>query len=487
MATRLLENSLWDIPDNKWNIKEDFLNESQQKTIVDGKNILAIVEGISFVPDGISRNQRFYPRKFWESILGGEELKRRMSDRLLLGCIGHSDRGVEESDIQDGKVSHIVTNLWIDENTNMGMGQFIILGTPAGRNLYTLMKAGCKIKTSSRASGDFKQDETYNDLPIVDENSYYLETFDFVINPGFLETNPLIKENVDKVKKDMEKKDMEFGKELLEHVKAEKDALNESLVKLREQKAVSEAKVTELNEKVAILESQIKELSEAKEAVAKVEAEKTEISEKLNVVSEELKAYKEIGEANDIKENLDKSATLLESYVSLGKPEAISEKLNEQKQIIHRYKECGSLEVLEETLPVVEHVLEEISKLGTLGEVKEIIERANQLTESLHKEKFEDLTIKISREYKTPVENVKKLLESVGEKETINILKSVAETNKKIVKEEVSIKEDKKPSINKESKNKPMVSEIFKRNDRTGSSKPSDAKSNDYYSNWPNV
>lgn len=468
MKTAILENSLWDVPDNKWSIKEDYLNENQQKTSVDGKNILAVVEGCFFVPDGTSRNERFYPKTFWESILTRPDVRERLDSKIMFGEIGHNDRPVSEEDLTAGKVSHIVTKLWIDES-GMGMGQAYVLGTPAGRNLYVYMKAGCKIKTSSRASGDFKANETHEGMPVVDENSYYLETFDFVINPGFLETNPLLKENVDKVKKDMEKKDMEnnsFGKELLEHVKKEKETLSESLIQLREQKAVSEAKNVELAEKVSLLESQISELSEAKSNLQKVELENKEISEKLTSVSEELKSYQAIGESKDILENLNKSADLLESYTKLGRPEVISEKLQEQKNTIRRYKECGSVEDLEETLPVVEHVLEEIAKLGTLEDVREIVARATALSESIQNEKFEDLTIKISKQFRAPVENVKKLLESVGEKETVNILKAVAETNKKIVKDEASIDESKRPVTKSETKKVPLCTEMFRTNNR---------------------
>ena len=53
---------LWDIPDNKWELKEDYLNESSNKSVADGRNILAVVQGVFFVPDGVSRNERYYGR-----------------------------------------------------------------------------------------------------------------------------------------------------------------------------------------------------------------------------------------------------------------------------------------------------------------------------------------------------------------------------------------------------------------------------------------
>jgi hypothetical protein len=240
----------------------------------------------------------------------------------MLGEIGHNDRPVSEADIAEGRVSHIVTNLWIDEESR-GMGQVFILGTPAGRNLYTLMKAGCRIKTSSRASGDFKKDVTFEGMPVVDENNYYLETFDFVINPGFLETNPLIKENVDKIKKDMEKKDMELAEKLLQKLEDEKKALAESLDTTKIEKDEAIAKSESLEEKVTLLESELNELKEAKTLAEALEAEKTELSEKLNSITEELSAYKKACEdvsAQELEEGLTKTANVLEAYSKLGSP-----------------------------------------------------------------------------------------------------------------------------------------------------------------------
>ena len=124
---------------------------------------------------------------------------------------------------------------------------------------------------------------------------------------------------------------------------------------------------------------------------------------------------------------------------------------------------------MEETIPVVEKVLERYSKLGSLEEVEEIIERAEELTKKIKQERFDDTVIKISREYKAPIENVKKLLESVGEVETVEILKSVSKGNKKIVSEEErnkkvanKVKVEERKEIVTENVWKPIVSDIFR-------------------------
>ena len=461
------ENAIWDVPGN-WQIKEDYLNEGQQKNIVDGKNILAVVEGVFFVPNGVSRNERYYPKTFWETILNKDEVKSRLNNRIMFGEIGHNDRPVSEGDLTDGRVSHIVTKLWIDEQ-DRGMGQAYILGTPAGKNLYTYMKAGCQIKTSSRASGDYKSNEDYNGMPIVDEDTYYLETFDFVINPGFLETNPKLMENVNKIKKQMEKKEMEYGKELFELLKEEKVTLSEKVENVSKNNTLLESENKKLSEKVEELESKVKELSESEDLNETIKKEINEVNAKNQELTEKLKGYEELGEAEDIKTTLDESANLLEEYVAIGKPEAIKKELSESKKLIESYKVFGTAKELEETIPVVEKVLERYSKLGSLEEVEEIIKRAEELTKKIKQERFDDTVIKISREYKAPIENVKKLLEKVGEVETVEILKSVSKGNKKIVSEEERNKkvankvkvEERKEKVN-ENVRKPIVSDLFR-------------------------
>lgn len=465
--SRILENTIWDVP-SEWSIKEDYLNENSDKKLADGKNILAVVEGVAFVPDGVSRNERFYPRKFWESVLRRDDVADKIFNKMMLGCVGHSDRAVNEEDIQDGKVSHIVNKLWIDEN-GKGMGQFLILGTPAGRNLYVLMKAGCRIKTSSRASGDFKANETFNGMPIVDENSYYLETFDFVINPGFLETNPTLKENVNKIKQEMENREMEYGQKLFEELDKARNELNEKVIARERDNALLESKNVALNEQVENLTNKVNELTEALEQAKKSTEDVKTLTEKLQTTEKELSDYKEASEnlsAEELKETINESSILLEEYTKLGK-------INEVKSKIKIYEDYS--EVLENvspsevaaTLSVVEETLQEISELGTLSEIKEIIARAESYVENEAKEKFEDLALKISKNYKAPIEVAKSLLEKVGEKQTVNILKANLEATKTIIKEEKkpSVKNENTeeiPNMVSEAVRKPIVSSFFK-------------------------
>ena len=456
---------LWDIPNNKWELKEDYLNESSNKSVADGRNILAVVQGVFFVPDGVSRNERYYPKVFWETIIGHPDLRRRLDDKVMFGCIGHEDRGITESDITDGKVSHIVTKLWIDEETKMGMGEAYILGTPAGRNLYVVMKAGSRIKVSSRASGDYKSNETHEGMPIVDENSYYLETFDFVLNPGFTETNPLIKENIKKIKEDMRRLEMEFTQKIYEDLRTEKNSLNEEVMKLREEKAISEAKAKQLDEEVIKKNAEIASLTEKLAKAEEVETEKNQISEKLAVIENHLKEC-EIEDITTLKEDLEKSGSLLEAYAKLGRPEQIERKVKKLTEDNEKWSELGELDSIVEAIPVIEYVLEETVNLGIpLSEVKEIISRAEHLVNEEKEKQNENLVLSISREYNAPIENVRSMLETLGEVQTVGILQSLNLKNKKIVKEEVRMEEKKvvdKKQQQSLKEDKPPVYNLFR-------------------------
>ena len=230
---RIQLNEVWDVPNQKWDVSTP-VNESRT---VEGNSILAVVEGQFFVPDGISRNDRFYSKKLWEKILSYESIQERLKGLTMYGCIGHDDRAVEEKDLSNGAVSHVMEKLWIDGD-GRGMGRALIANTPAGRNLYTFLDLGSKLKVSSRASGGYLENEKYNGLPVVDPDSYILETFDFVIDPGFIETDPrLIRDNENKIRESKTKEHTTINK------RSKQSMSDEMLIKeLKEQKDKAQSK-----------------------------------------------------------------------------------------------------------------------------------------------------------------------------------------------------------------------------------------------------
>lgn len=233
------------------------------------KKYLGKVVGQFFVPNGASRNGRFYTKEFWESVIARPEIKTRLANGLMGGQIGHKDTPVSDEDWNKGEVSHKITRLWIETDPETGelkgMAEAIIFDTPSGRNLKAYLLAETKLYTSSRASGDYKEGKEVNGLPVVDESTYYLDTFDFVLNPGFLQAQPSLIENYNK--DGSKKMNEEEIKALIQ--KSIKEALpqpsipvaNESGNKLQEDFNALKAKVTFLESWDSGLLEAVKSLS----------------------------------------------------------------------------------------------------------------------------------------------------------------------------------------------------------------------------------
>ena len=146
--------------------------------------ILAIVRGRHFVPGGISRNRRLYTEELWANVENDEEFMTRMKNKQVLGRFGH-EAEINDMTVADGKFSHYTRNI----NFKTGEAESVILNTQMGRTLLTLLRAGVTLYVSSRADGDYiGQDDDGNDILAAD--TFKLERFDFVLDPGFLEAHP---------------------------------------------------------------------------------------------------------------------------------------------------------------------------------------------------------------------------------------------------------------------------------------------------------
>lgn len=174
------------IPFSGFQIVDDVnsINESAQSEVANSKGaILAIVRGQHFVPDGISRNRRNY-KGVWAEAGKDEDVQVKLKNCQMLGRIGH-EAEMTDMDVAKGEFSHYTRN--IDWDT--GEAESVILNTPMGETLLTLLRAGVTMYVSSRADGDYcGKDEDGND--IMDPKTYKLERFDFVQDPGFLDAHP---------------------------------------------------------------------------------------------------------------------------------------------------------------------------------------------------------------------------------------------------------------------------------------------------------
>ena len=338
-----MKNKLNDVIDPK--IKFEVVESSD----VDGEYIIAKVRGQFFVPDGNSRNGRHYKRAVWDNVLSDPKVMERLSNRNMFGTIGHGTK-INDEAVQNGLISHIVTHMGINES-NEGMGEALILNTPAGRSLNTIMRAGGKMFVSTRANGSFKGE--HKGMPCVDPETFDFETVDFVCEPGFLEANPSIAESLNSI--------------LDEHEK-EGNFMSAELVKLlTEQKGDLETRVGKLTTEVSVLEDD-KQVLVQENAHLKGEADKLEVS------NTQLAEYVELGTVSEIKESqvdLEETKVVVASLKELGTVEEIKESLKELDEIT---EELGSRDSIEEALNTAIQYKSDVSELGTVEEIKESLE-----------------------------------------------------------------------------------------------------------------
>lgn len=381
---RYMMSSIFDST-GKFQLDESLADGTAKDSRVDGENIIGSVEGVFFVPDGFSRNNRFYPCELWNKQLSDNEINRRLNSSIMFGCIGHSQGPVTEQDLSDGKVSHIMDKLWIDENTGMGMGKAYILNTPAGRNLRTYLKAGSNLKVSSRGEGSFAEGVEKDGHPVVEAASYNLITFDFVIEPGFTETNPQLQENYIEevlIKENVETQDINetVGKEnsmdekMLEDLKAEKEQAIKSLEE-------SQAK---FSKEVSVLRRRIKSLTESLKKSKANDRKLSTTTVRAKHLSNLVESYKELGTVGEIKKanKISKAAIQeLKSYKSLGTLQEMETVLNSLVKVskeLNEYRALGSIGSIKKLLTMSEKFVEMQTKKSMLEETKSISEKSGK-------------------------------------------------------------------------------------------------------------
>ena len=129
-------------------------------------------------------NQRVYSKPLL--VREVDKLQKQVGDRRLLGELDHPSDEV----VHLGNVSHVITKLYMEGNHIMGEGE--VLGTPSGKVLTELLRAGVKLGISSRGTGSVDLDESGSTY-IVGEN-YNMITFDMVSEPSSQDAFPALAE-----------------------------------------------------------------------------------------------------------------------------------------------------------------------------------------------------------------------------------------------------------------------------------------------------
>jgi len=263
---------------------------SAESPEVDGVHIIGKVTGESFVPGGFSRNKRFYPAALWEKVVNDPSVRKRLNDRTMYGSIGHEVK-LDDAAFRRGDFTHIVSDLRITED-GRGEADYLILNTDAGRNLNTVLRAGSKVFVSTRADGAFVEGKTEKGMPIVDSDHYQFETIDFVLDPGFLQASPVLKEAYQNL----------FPTETQNQIAMAEDG---STTKFLE---ALTAKQEELQIASSQLAVSLSENSKLAVSVKKLETENATIAREFSSVREELskskislKEYASVGQVEDVR------------------------------------------------------------------------------------------------------------------------------------------------------------------------------------------
>lgn len=391
-------------------------SETGDKT-VDGKNIIARVQGQFFITDGTSLNNRFYSRKLWENTL--IECEHRLGQQMI-GVLGH-EQEINEGAIADGKVTHVVTKLWIDENGN-GMGEACIFGTEAGKNLNMLLRAGIRVPVSSRAYG--KTNGTTKDgAAIIDESNFYLQGFDFVLHPGVDAAYPKVVESLHNKQSEGTGMELEPLVKLNERLGEEKAGLKVELTEALSQNKKLEENQGKLVRRIRLYEAAVGSTDQVKLLVEGLR--KWLVLPPMSTWAAQMGL---LAQSGNTPEQLIKIGEGLVEYVQTGKSPA---QIKADDAELAAYRKLGK----EEDLKKVMEACNKYATHGTPKQVDEKLAKAVKIEENVRKLDREIAAKKISRyfigkglEHVTEAE-VGLMLTKFTKKEVVGHYKKLLEAN----------------------------------------------------------
>lgn len=336
----------------------DLSNEELSNSEVDGVHILAKARGPAFFPDTESGNGVFYSREAWDNAIANDTLQQRLNDRLIFGTIGHEGE-LDDVAIREGKFSHIITDLWIEDG--VGMAEYLIYNTEPGRTLNMLLRTNSKLRVSTKARG--------KKLPItsrteVDPRLFFLTRIDFVIDPGYSVSGAEIIES----KLDPQGTNLNENEE---HV-MDGNPTTEKLIQ------VLESRISELgqdnsvkSETIGALQTQLHQIQES---AAKTQADLTAAQEELISVNESLSAYHAVGTVKEFSEAKTKVAELNDKLTAFEESQD-----TDKAEVTLKYEEAQSQ-------------LTAYHELGTVDEIVEMIESADRLADEFINNQLQNIS-----------------------------------------------------------------------------------------------
>jgi len=149
---------------------QDLLTETEKRDMAAGKAYY--MTGVMQRANAKNGNGRIYRKETLQREV--ESYHKLVKERRALGELDHPDDSV----INLKNASHLVTDIWWDGDDVMG--KVLVLGTPSGKVLQELCKAGVKLGISSRGLGSVKEDKGKTMV----EDDFQLICFDFVSEPS---------------------------------------------------------------------------------------------------------------------------------------------------------------------------------------------------------------------------------------------------------------------------------------------------------------
>lgn len=372
------ESNIWESVSNPFTIVESASSE------VDGVHILAKVVGPAFFPETTSRNKVFYSTEAWETAISDETFRARLRDRLVYGTIGHN-ADLTDDDIREGRFSHIVIRVWIDEN-NVGMGEYLVLNTPPGRILNTLLRSGSRLRVSTKAAGYFANEKS--GVKAVISDSFRLERIDFVIDPGYREALPEVIESLNDPLTILNSKGNDMDKVV--------DILESRVQELKQEKGISEAVAKEL-------QAEIRKISEANVEVSTQLKQYVAFGTPIAVQESmsELAQYQQLGTVHEIHEALEQGSEVIDELT-----DTVKELEQQAYQEPEEYKDLGTpgdiRTALDQALTCIDE-LRAYRELGSVDEIQELISQADIMSETLADKEAENLaaTLDVDKEVVT--------------------------------------------------------------------------------------
>ena len=150
-------------------ICQDLLTEEEKIRVANGATILS---GVMQMAETKNQNGRMYSQSLMEREVN--RYKQLVEERRALGELDHPESSV----INLQNCSHLVTEIWMEDNKVMG--KIEVLQTPAGKILQNLVEHNIPCGISSRGMGSVTE---RNGVTLV-EDDFQLICFDMVSDPS---------------------------------------------------------------------------------------------------------------------------------------------------------------------------------------------------------------------------------------------------------------------------------------------------------------